>query len=84
MRTRTLVQIISSLIGYLLFVRTPSKQKSPKKEDNIVMLLRGHNPKDYEKILRENNIQDYRGILQAMDFLKKEKEAETGSVVRKI
>lgn len=45
-------------------------------------LLRGHDPKDYEKILREHGIHDYRAILQAVEFLKKEKEMETGKVVR--
>lgn len=85
-RTRASVQIILYVIGYLLFVRTPSKQKIPKKEEavNNVMLLRGPDPKDYEKILRENNIEDYRDVQQAMGFLKKEKKVETGSVVRKI
>lgn len=69
---------------YLIFVRTPSKQKSPKKEEeiNIVELLRGHDPKEYEKILRDHGIHDYRAILQAVEFLKKEKEMETGRVVR--
>lgn len=69
---------------FLIFVRTPSKQKSPKKEEeiNIVELLRGHDPKEYEKILRDNGIHDYRAILQAVEFLKKEKEMETGRVVR--
>lgn len=64
--------------------RTPSKQKSPKKEEevNIVELLRGHDPKDYERILREHGIHDYRAILQAVEFLKKEKEMETGRAVR--
>lgn len=66
-----------------MFVRTPSKQKSPRKEElNIVELLRGCDPKEYEKILQEHNIQDYRSILQAMEVLKKEKEAETGKMVR--
>lgn len=74
----------ASLIVYLLFVRTPSKQKSPKKEGeiDIVELLRGHDPKDYERILREHNIHDFRAILQAVEFLKREKEMETGRVVR--
>uniref|UniRef100_A0A3B4HBA7 Ig-like domain-containing protein n=1 Tax=Pundamilia nyererei TaxID=303518 RepID=A0A3B4HBA7_9CICH len=64
--------------------KTPSKQKSPKKEEevNIVELLRGHDPKDYERILREHGIHDYRAILQAVEFLKKEKEMETGRAVR--
>lgn len=65
------------------FVRTPSKQKSPKKEElNIVELLRGHDPKEYEKILQEHDIHNYRAILQAMELLKKEKEAEPGKTVR--
>lgn len=65
-----------------MFVRTPSKQKSPKKEElNIVELLRGRDPKDYEKILQEHNIQDYRSVLQAIEVLRKEKEAETGQMV---
>ena len=64
--------------------RTPSKTKSPKKEGevDIVELLRGHDPKDYEKILRDHDIHDYRAILEAISFLKKEKEDETGKVVR--
>lgn len=45
-------------------------------------LLRGHNPKDYEKILRKHGIHDYRAILQAIEFLKREKEMETGRAVR--
>lgn len=65
------------------FLRTPSKQKSPKKEElNIVELLRGHDPKEYEKILLEHDIQDYRAILQAVELLKKEKEAEPEKTVR--
>lgn len=69
----------------VMFVRTPSKQKSPKKEElNIVELLRGHDPKDYEKILQEHDIQDYRAVLHAMELLKKEKEAEPGKMVRKL
>ena len=46
------------------------------------LLKHGHDPKDYEKILRENEIYDYRAILEAISFLKKEKEDETGKVVR--
>lgn len=67
-----------------MFVRTPSKQKSPKKGEDIdiVELLRGHEPKDYERILREHGIHDYRAILQAIEFLKKEKEMQTGRPVR--
>ncbi|CAG5962727.1 unnamed protein product [Menidia menidia] len=60
--------------------KTPSKQKSPKKEGDvdIVGLLRGQDPKDYERILREHGIHDYRAILQAVEFLKREKEMESG------
>lgn len=66
-----------------MFHRTPSKQKTPKKDEeiDIVALLRGYDPKDYEGILREHNIQDYRSILQALEILKKEKETEVGQVV---
>lgn len=46
-------------------------------------LLREHEPKDYEKVLREHDIHDYRAILQAMELLKKEREAESGKPVRK-
>ncbi|KAJ3592471.1 hypothetical protein NHX12_007598 [Muraenolepis orangiensis] len=62
--------------------KTPSKQKSPKKEGevDIVELLRGQDPKDYEKILQDHEIYDYRAILEAISFLKKEKEDETGKV----
>lgn len=75
----------TSLILCLIFIRTPSKQKSPKKDEevDIVELLRGHDPKDYERILQEHGIHDYRAILQAVEFLKREKEMETGKVVRK-
>lgn len=68
----------------MTFQRTPSKQKSPKKDEavDIVELLRGHDPKDYERILREHNIHDYRSILMAVEILKKEKETEVGTVVR--
>lgn len=45
-------------------------------------LLRSHDPKDYERVLQEHNIHDYRNILQAMEFLKREKEMETGRMVR--
>lgn len=73
-----------SLIVFLIFVRTPSKQKSPKKDGDvdIVELLRGQDPKDYERILQEHGIHDYRAILQAVEFLKREKEMKTGRVVR--
>lgn len=68
----------------MIFVRTPSKQKSPKKDEevDIVELLRSHDPKDYERVLQEHNIHDYRNILQAMEFLKREKEMEPGRMVR--
>ena len=68
----------------MIFVRTPSKQKSPQKEGDIdiVDLLRGQDPKDYEGILREHGIHDFRAILQAVEFLKKEKEMQSGRVVR--
>lgn len=68
----------------VISVRTPSKQRSPKKEGDIdiVELLRGHDPKDYERILTEHGIHDYRAILQAIEFLKREKEMETGKVVK--
>ncbi|KAK7938942.1 hypothetical protein WMY93_002268 [Mugilogobius chulae] len=63
--------------------KTPSKQKSPKREDvDIVDLLRGHDPKDYERILREHEIYDYRAILQAIEFLKREKAQLSGKPVR--
>ncbi|XP_019749859.1 titin-like [Hippocampus comes] len=58
--------------------KTPSKQKSPKKEEqiNLVELLRGQEPKNYEKILREHHVHDYRAILQAVELLKQEKQTE--------
>lgn len=45
-------------------------------------LLREHDPKDYEKVLHQHEIHDYRAVLQAMELLKKEKEAESGKTVR--
>lgn len=73
-----------SLMVCLVFLRTPSKQKSPRKEEeiNIVDLLRGHDPKDYESMLREHGVHNYRALLQAIEALKKEKEAEPGTAVR--
>nr|XP_023862865.1 titin-like isoform X2 [Salvelinus alpinus] len=60
--------------------KTPSKQKSPKKEGEIdlVEILRGVDPKDYEKVVREYGITDFRCLLQAIEQLKREKEAESG------
>lgn len=66
-------------------LRTPSKQKSPKeKEDiDIVELLRNVDPKEYEKYARMYGITDYRGLLQAIEQLKKEKVfEESGRLVR--
>uniref|UniRef100_A0AAY4EWE6 Ig-like domain-containing protein n=1 Tax=Denticeps clupeoides TaxID=299321 RepID=A0AAY4EWE6_9TELE len=59
--------------------KTPSKQKSPKedKEIDIVELLRNVDPKEYEKYARMYGITDYRGLLQAIEQLKREKEEET-------
>uniref|UniRef100_A0A3P8UGP9 Immunoglobulin superfamily member 22 n=1 Tax=Cynoglossus semilaevis TaxID=244447 RepID=A0A3P8UGP9_CYNSE len=65
--------------------KTPSKQKSPKeKEDiDIVELLRNVDPKEYEKYARMYGITDYRGLLQAIEQLKKEKVfEESGRLVR--
>ncbi|KPP72549.1 titin-like, partial [Scleropages formosus] len=62
--------------------KTPSKQKSPKEaqEIDIVALLRNVDPKEYEKYARMYGITDFRGLLQAIEFIKKEKEHETGRV----
>lgn len=63
--------------------RTPSKQKSPKedKDIDIVELLRNVDPKEYEKYARMYGITDYRGLLQAIEQLKKEKGEESGRPV---
>uniref|UniRef100_A0A4W5MQW6 Immunoglobulin superfamily member 22 n=1 Tax=Hucho hucho TaxID=62062 RepID=A0A4W5MQW6_9TELE len=60
--------------------KTPSKQKSPQKEKDIdiVELLRNVDPKEYEKYARMYGITDYRGLLQAIEQLKREKAEETG------
>lgn len=42
---------------------------------DIVELLRNVNPKEYEKYARMYGITDYRGILQAIEQLKREREA---------
>uniref|UniRef100_A0A673JG62 Ig-like domain-containing protein n=1 Tax=Sinocyclocheilus rhinocerous TaxID=307959 RepID=A0A673JG62_9TELE len=65
--------------------RTPSKQKSPKedKDIDIVELLRNVDPKEYEKYARMYGITDFRGLLQAIEFLKKEKGEESGRPVDK-
>lgn len=64
--------------------RTPSKQKSPQEEKDIdiVELLRNVDPKEYEKYARMYGITDYRGLLQAIEQLKKEKAEESGRPVR--
>lgn len=66
------------------FFRTPSKQKSPQEEKDIdiVELLRNVDPKEYEKYARMYGITDYRGLLQAIEQLKKEKAEESGRPVR--
>jgi len=47
-----------------------------------VELLRGREPKEYEGILQSHGIHDFRTILQAVEFLKREKEMASGKVVR--
>lgn len=44
-------------------------------------LLRNVDPKEYEKYARMYGITDYRGLLQAIEQLKKEKGDESGRVV---
>lgn len=76
LRELNLIQIVSDY-------RTPSKQKSPKedKDIDIVELLRNVDPKEYEKYARMYGITDYRGLLQAIEQLKKEKAEESGRPV---
>uniref|UniRef100_A0A3Q3SL05 Immunoglobulin like and fibronectin type III domain containing 1, tandem duplicate 2 n=1 Tax=Mastacembelus armatus TaxID=205130 RepID=A0A3Q3SL05_9TELE len=63
--------------------KTPSKQKSPQEEKDIdiIELLRNVDPKEYEKYARMYGITDYRGLLQAIEQLKKEKAEESGRPV---
>ena len=70
-------------IIYFISSRTPSKQKSPKEsqEIDIVELLRNVDPKEYEKYARMYGITDFRGLLQAIEQLKREKEEESGRPV---
>ncbi|KAL4593020.1 titin-like, partial [Arapaima gigas] len=58
-------------------------QKSPKEgqEIDIVELLRNVDPKEHEKYARMYGTAEFCGLLQAIEFLKKEKEYETGSSV---
>jgi len=49
---------------------------------DIVELLRNVDPKEYEKYARMYGITDYRGLLQAIEQLKKEKAEEGGRPVR--
>lgn len=78
------VTLITSfhLLG-IFCLRTPSKQKSPKEEKDIdiIELLRNVDPKEYEKYARMYGITDYRGMLQAIEQLKKEKAMESGRPV---
>uniref|UniRef100_A0AAY4EWI6 Ig-like domain-containing protein n=1 Tax=Denticeps clupeoides TaxID=299321 RepID=A0AAY4EWI6_9TELE len=62
--------------------KTPSKQKSPKedKDIDIVELLRNVDPKEYEKYARMYGITDFRGLLQAIEQLKREKGEQSGQV----
>uniref|UniRef100_A0A3Q2Q1F8 Ig-like domain-containing protein n=1 Tax=Fundulus heteroclitus TaxID=8078 RepID=A0A3Q2Q1F8_FUNHE len=64
--------------------KTPSKQKSPQEEKDIdiVELLRNVDPKEYEKYARMYGITDYRGLLQAIEQLKKERGEESGRPVK--
>ena len=59
------------------------KQKSPKKDQDIdiVELLRNVDPKEYEKYAQMYGITDYRGLLQAIEQLKREKAEESGRPV---
>lgn len=74
----------STLCLVCRFLRTPSKQKSPQEEKDIdiVELLRNVDPKEYEKYARMYGITDYRGLLQAIEQLKKEKAEESGRPVK--
>lgn len=74
-----------NLALFFVMFRTPSKQKSPKedKDIDIVELLRNVDPKEYEKYARMYGITDFRGLLQAIEFLKKEKGEESGRPVDK-
>lgn len=77
-------QLLSSVNFCFFFcLRTPSKQKSPKEEKDIdiIELLRNVDPKEYEKYARMYGITDYRGMLQAIEQLKKEKAMESGRPV---
>uniref|UniRef100_A0A3B4TD88 Immunoglobulin like and fibronectin type III domain containing 1, tandem duplicate 2 n=1 Tax=Seriola dumerili TaxID=41447 RepID=A0A3B4TD88_SERDU len=81
---KEVVQLEGDLRCLLCFVlRTPSKQKSPQEEKDIdiVELLRNVDPKEYEKYARMYGITDYRGLLQAIEQLKKEKAEESGRPV---
>lgn len=74
-----LYDLLTEQLNTIFFAfRTPSKQKSPKEEKDIdiVELLRNVDPKEYEKYARMYGITDYRGLLQAIEMLKKEKEEE--------
>uniref|UniRef100_A0A3B4TD64 Titin n=1 Tax=Seriola dumerili TaxID=41447 RepID=A0A3B4TD64_SERDU len=75
------LRLILCLLCFVL--RTPSKQKSPQEEKDIdiVELLRNVDPKEYEKYARMYGITDYRGLLQAIEQLKKEKAEESGRPV---
>lgn len=77
-----LQQLQNNLLGFFC-LRTPSKQKSPKEEKDIdiIELLRNVDPKEYEKYARMYGITDYRGMLQAIEQLKKEKAMESGRPV---
>lgn len=77
--------MIITLQSFFVTFRTPSKQKSPKedKDIDIVELLRNVDPKEYEKYARMYGITDFRGLLQAIEFLKKEKGEESGRPVDK-
>ncbi|KAG2465342.1 TITIN protein, partial [Polypterus senegalus] len=59
--------------------KVPSKQKEPEedKQIDIVELLKNVDPKEYEKYARMYGITDYRGLLQAIEFIKKMKAEET-------
>uniref|UniRef100_A0A671S2H1 Uncharacterized protein n=1 Tax=Sinocyclocheilus anshuiensis TaxID=1608454 RepID=A0A671S2H1_9TELE len=62
-----------------------SLAENPKedKDIDIVELLRNVDPKEYEKYARMYGITDFRGLLQAIEFLKKEKGEESGRPVDK-
>ena len=61
---------------FFLSLRRPSQILREAEEIDVMALLQGAEPKDYEKILREAGVYDFRAILKHLKMMQKQMEIE--------